>query len=236
MSKPLHPTKLHMKQYLKHPIISNPVKWVPSIEKFHAPQLYQQNRCQESLEANPFAKSLVRTHKDTTSFRFPNGSLIRLIVEADRNNGGSYVLVPSYDEPDHKQIVAPSYILGNRNYMKYIHLKGWWMRYLSLKYRNKTDNKILRMTRVMENLSEKYQEDLQDRVKAGLKLIDSNNKNINDHNLGIKLSSSGDLIQVNEKMAIINIPSINHEGEIFIPFKGNEPLCYDIIRLMRYYL
>lgn len=225
-----------MKQYLKHPIITNPAKWLLSIKRYQGPELYQPNSYQSSLDSNPFAQSLVRTHKDPTSFRFPNGSVIRLEVENnDASVGrekGSYLIVPKYDEKDHQKLTAPSYILGNQNFLNYVDRKGLWMRYLSLKYKNKTDSKVVGTTSIIPDFKNKVKSDMEDRIN-NYPLDDILRRN-DKIEIGLNLTNSGNLVEVNGQIVKMNIPNINHEG--FVPFSGNEKLCFDLLRLMRYYL
>lgn len=224
--------KQDLKRYLEHPIVKAPVIWLKGGQTYQAPELYKKNGYQEGLESNPFAQSLVRTHKDSASFRFPNGSLIRLNVTNDPNKENSYLLGPDNEDLDFKKISAASYVLGNKNYIEIIESKGWWMRYLSLKYRNKSDNKVVRMTRIVSDFGDKYRQDLESRINQALTKVELGQPD--SFKEGINLMESGKLYEVNGRTVNICIPNIDLRG--FMLFKNNEKLCYDILRLMRYYI
>lgn len=196
-----------------------------SARRWHSPECYISNDYSRTIKSNPFAQSLLRTHHESGSTRFPNGSLIPLVpIKRD----GEFQL-ELQDTVNVNDIVAPSYILGNQRVLKTVEIRKMWHRYISLKFKTKNGDRAVYNTKPMPGISDIYRKKLETRIISELayrKFVDSDE--------GIQMISRGQLIDFSSSVIKICLPNI--ENDVFIPYLGNEELCYNILRLMRYYL
>lgn len=140
---------------------------------------------------------------------------------------GVCTIVPSYKSPNINKLSTPTYMLWNKSFISYITKRSIAMKYLSIKYKNKMDLTSIKSFRFAPNLASEYKEklieDINDRLpKASL-----------SENHGMILSNEGPLIEVVGSNVKMNIPEIKFDGRI--PYLDNEILCYDLLRLMKYY-
>lgn len=216
-----------MKHHLEHPVLVNPVKWL-KIDKYHASNLYQPNHYEATMTSNPFARILSRTNKDSTSFRFPSGNLIKMIPK--ESNDQKIYLSPIINDVNPEEITAPSYIINNKKFIKYVDDMNQWMRYLPLKYKNANENSIISRTQVIPNISQVYTELLLRDINMGLQAVDTDTEN---SKYGLQLTNSGPLIEVKDWIVFINLPQI--KDEVYVSFtKKNTHLCLCIIKLLHH--
>lgn len=221
----------HMKPYTKHPVLINPTRWLkPPIRQSHEHYI---SVYPKDIETNAFAQSLSRTHKESASYRFPNGCLIALVPETKPLGDGSkkktqIVLSPQFHF-DPTAIQVMSYVLNNRKYLEFMdHQKRQWKRYVPIKYKNYNKTVPDTVTTV-PHISNVYREFLENSIQKELTAL----KDSKLSGPGIHLVTLGDLIQFGENEIKFNIPNIN--ANISVPHTCHQ-LCANIVSLVFYNL
>lgn len=206
-----------------HDVSINGILKSSSARRWHSPDCYISNEYSKTLASNPFVRGLVRTHHEPCFTRLPNGSLVPVVP---RKTDSGYALEFT-DKVYVSSITASSYILWNQRVMATVEFRKMWHRYISLKFKTKNGDRVVHNTKPIPNISDEYKEKLVSRILGRLSSLKLVGKD------GIQLVSNGELIDISDKLKIC-LPSI--ERDVFIPYEDNEDLCYDILRLMRYYL
>ncbi|CAH6722578.1 hypothetical protein CLIB1444_10S01618 [[Candida] jaroonii] len=212
-----------MKQYLKHPVLINPARWT-KVPKYQTENALQSSEYIQSLERNPFARNLMKTNSSNQTYRFPNGSLLKIITETKDNQ---HLMIPTIDEIDVKSLAIPSYVINNKKYLKMIDDRQMWKSHLPIKYKINNPESVVRNTNPMPDFIKHYQSMLEHRIREGLSEIISDSPNEES----LRLVNEGALYEIIRNELIINLPNIDHEG--YVAYEHKE-LCSYILALMMY--
>ncbi|KAG2736262.1 hypothetical protein G9P44_000352 [Scheffersomyces stipitis] len=252
------------KPYWNHPVLKNPVKWLPG-RKQHAASLYQKG-FYENLTSNPFARQLEETRADGTTVRFPQGNLIKLTVDSIRDT--SVECKDSGAEKDsgvdtkskvntkdmnrlwifpiinravsqEKFYYNANHILNNRRYLESVVRDAKLSkRFLPRKVQFNSSSDIKRASEFLPHFSEVvkhlYENNI---VKLAKGPFTTKGKN------GIIIGTQGPLIIFRDNVAVINISKLVENFEtilspqkdsIYIDFEKHPELCELIILLVDY--
>lgn len=212
-----------MKQFLKHPALVNPARWT-KVPKYQTPDAFQSSEYTKLLDINPFACNLLKTNSSNQTYRFPNGSLIKIITE---NKDNKHLMIPTIEETDVKSLMTPSYVINNKKYLKLIDGRQMWKSHLPIKYKINNPESVVRNTNAMPDFINYYQNVLEEQIREGLKEISPNSTKLNY----LTLVNEGELYKVVDDRLVINIPTIDYEGNVSYEHKE---LCQYVLALMMY--
>ena len=247
------------KACVKHPLLSNPVKWLRN-NKYHSPEFYTKSYYDtNSINSNPFAQALTETRMDGSRIRYPKGQMVQIVVDSYRESSSigttessedkNYFLMPLINKPEENSPLFPShYILKNRHYIDYIVKTNQWRRYVPQKFRFKNDKVLGAKVNVLPDIAKTIPHIYEQNI---LKLIsetrttDYTKDLVQENGLVLNFSSTSNepAISFDNKLPIVNMNKIspnNNEiksqrGELFIPFDGNADLCFNLFSLAVYY-
>lgn len=247
------------KACFKHPLLSNPVKWLRN-DKYHSPEFYTRSYYDtNSINSNPFAQALRETRMDGSRVRYPEGQMVQIVVDSYQDSSSidkvessenkNYFLMPLINKPEQNSVLYPShYILKNQHYIDYIVKTNQWRKYVPQKFRFKNDKVLGAKVNILPDIAKTIPRIYKQNI---LKLMSETRttdyiKGL-DQEYGFVLNFSGTsndpAISFDNKLPIINMnrimPNMNEiksqKRELFLSFEGNADLCFNLFSLAGYY-
>lgn len=240
---------------IKHPLLSNPVKWLKH-NKYHSADFYETSFYNtKSISSNPFAQILSETRMDGTRIRFPKGQMLQLVVDSypepvlslapskDKN----YFLTPLINKPEPNSVLFPShYILKSHTYINYIIKSNQWRRFIPQKFKFKNDKVLGSRVNVLPNIETIIPAIYEENITR--LLPESNAKEMTtepptDMGLILNFEKEGEtLITFKDSTPIINLSKFpftktkeSYKGKLFITYRENPELCFNIVSLIGYH-
>lgn len=247
------------KACFKHPLLSNPVKWLRN-NKYHSSEFYTKSYYDTiSINSNPFAQALTETRMDGSRIRYPKGQMVQIVVDgyqesssidtAESSEDKNYFLMPLINKPEQNSVLFPShYILKNQHYIDYIVKTNQWRRYVPQKFRFKNDKVLGAKVNILPDITKTIPHIYEQNI---LKLMlettttEYNKGQAQENGLVLNFSSTSNepAISFDGKIPIVNMNRIipnkkeikSQKGELFISFEGNADLCFNLFSLTGYY-
>lgn len=242
----------------KHPLLSNPIKWLKN-NKYHSDEFYSTSYYDtDSINSNPFAQALTDTKMDGSRIRYPKGQMVQLVVDeysevtsidaARLSESKKYFLVPLINKPEQNSVLYPShYILKNQHYIDYIVKTNQWRKYVPQKFRFKNDKALGAKVNILPDIAKIIPHVYEQNI---IRLM-SETRNLEPYKglskesglvLSFSKTSNEPAISFHNSLPIVNMKRIISKNEInlqneesFIPFDGNSDLCFNLFSLASYY-
>lgn len=248
-----------VKSYLKHPLLSNPSKWLTT-PRSHINSLYQSEFYDTAaLNNNPFALALQETGHEKLKLEFPTGNLVRIVVEPPpelqvvaqikpilesiRDDRLTNSLKPGFVE------TPPTYghLLKNYHYVQYLVKNKLWNVNLPEELRFRNSNKHLAKCHILPTFMDEINNILVSKITELLSAITESNSSPNSPYLKLILDPENNqefaLIDFENPTPIVNLgkflnlgllPNLDRQQSICLAYNQHPNLCFYLISLVDY--